>query len=174
MKLHGTVGPAQTTVSAVAREAGVQRATVYRHFPDDETLFNACTAHFYARHPMPDPEQWAAIADPDERLRVALGDLYAWFGRTEPMLTRTRRDREHVPPKFVQRFLSYFEAVHATLMRGRRERGRRRARVAAAIAHAIGFPTWQSLTREQEIDDDDAIDLMLGMVRATDRLRLPL
>ena len=87
MKLHGTVGPARTTVSAIADEAGVQRATVYRHFPDDQSLFDACTAHFYGLHPRPDPEAWASIADPDERLRKALADLYAWYGETEEMLS---------------------------------------------------------------------------------------
>jgi AcrR family transcriptional regulator len=154
VKLHGSVGPAQTTV----------RATVYRHFPDDEALFNACTAHFYARNPRPDPEEWVAIADPDQRLRVALTELYAWYGRTEAMLTTTRRDREHVPAKTFERFLAYFEGVHGTLMRGRKERGPKQARVAAAIGHAIGFTTWQSLTGELGLDDDDAIELMLGMV----------
>src|SRR5690349_19573030 len=97
MKLHGTVGPARTTVSAIADEAGVQRATVYRHFPDDQSLFDACTAHFYGLHPRPDPDEWATIADPDERLRKALADLYAWYGEIEEMLSNTTRDAAHVP-----------------------------------------------------------------------------
>src|SRR5918992_2109604 len=64
VKLHGTVGPARTTVAGVAREAGVQRATVYRHFPDEESLFAACTAHYWAANPLPDLEAWSAIDDP--------------------------------------------------------------------------------------------------------------
>src|ERR1041384_2245606 len=81
--LHGTLGPARTTVSAVAERAGVQRATVYRHFPDEEALFAACSAHWIAAHPLPDLDAWAQIDDPDECLVVALGESYAWFERGE-------------------------------------------------------------------------------------------
>jgi AcrR family transcriptional regulator len=163
VKLHGTVGPAKTTVSAIAREAGVQRATVYRHFPDLESLFNACTAQFYGAHPQPDPRRWTA-KDPDARLTEALTEIYAWYGETAPMLAATQRDRDHVPATAVAAFRGYFAAVHQTLMRGRRERGRRRERVGAAIGHALAFSTWVSLTEEQGLGDAEAVDLMLGMV----------
>src|SRR3954452_1670164 len=73
VKLHGTVGPAKTTVSGIAREAGVQRATVYRHFPDEDAIYAACTSHYNALHPPPDLTAWASIDDPDVRLRTALG-----------------------------------------------------------------------------------------------------
>src|SRR5688500_11763071 len=92
VKLHGTVGPAQTTVSGVAREADVQRATVYRHFPDEASLFAACSAHYWSANPQPDPAVWAAIGDPGERVRTALGELYPFFRRTEGMLEKVRRD----------------------------------------------------------------------------------
>jgi AcrR family transcriptional regulator len=164
MKLHGTVGPARTTVSAIADEAGVQRATVYRHFPDDQSLFDACTAHFYGLHPRPDPQAWASIADPDERLRKALADLYAWYGEVEEMLSNITRDAAHVPGPTRERFLAYFGAAREVLTQGRRQRGRPRARVAAAVGHAIAFPTWRSLAREQGLDDPEAVALMAGMV----------
>ena len=163
VRLHGTVGPANTTVSAIAREAGVQRATVYRHFPDLESLFNACTAHFYGSHPQPDPGSWTA-QDPDVRLKDALTDIYAWYGETAPMLAATQRDRAHVPAKAVAAFRGYFGAVHEVLMRGRRERGRRRERIGAAIGHGLAFSTWVSLTEEQGLGDAEAVDLVLGMV----------
>jgi AcrR family transcriptional regulator len=166
MKLHGTVGPSRTTISAIAAEAGVQRATVYRHFPEDEALFDACTAHFYGLHPRPDLERWGAIRDPTERLRHALGDLYAWYGEVEPMLSNTQRDAAWVPATARRRYLDYFEAAVTALLVGHRERGRRRARVAAAIGHAISFTTWRSLVREQALDEADAIELMLRMVDA--------
>src|SRR5689334_3970799 len=86
VKLHGTLGPARTTVSAIAEEAGVQRATVYRHFPDEPALFQACSGHYMAMHPLPDPSRWVEIADPAERLREALGDVYGWWDETEPMM----------------------------------------------------------------------------------------
>jgi AcrR family transcriptional regulator len=84
--LHQTVGPARTTVKAIADRARVDRATVYRHFSDEQVLFNACTSHYYARHPMPDSGHWIAIADRDERLRTALAELYTSYGETEEML----------------------------------------------------------------------------------------
>src|SRR5919106_1794877 len=72
VRLHGTIGPAKTTVSGIAREAGVQRATVYRHFPSEDAIYAACTSHYNALHPPPDLGRWAAVADQEERLRIAL------------------------------------------------------------------------------------------------------
>jgi AcrR family transcriptional regulator len=95
--LHQTLGPARTTVKAIADLAGVQRATVYRHFPDEETLCGACTAHYSARHPAPDARAWAAIRAPDARLRRALTELYAWYGKTEAMLSKVVRDLDALP-----------------------------------------------------------------------------
>src|SRR4029453_13946377 len=92
--LHGSVGPSRTTVSAVAERAGVQRATVYRHFPDERALFAACSAHWRAPNPRPDPASWAAMEDPQARTRRALAELYAYYGRTEQMLANLIRDQE--------------------------------------------------------------------------------
>src|SRR5438034_6499517 len=94
MALHEEVGPARTTVAEIARRAGVQRLTVYNHFPEDAELFAACSGHWVARHPPPDPGPWAAVADPDARLRRALLETYAWFEQAEPMLRHVERDRE--------------------------------------------------------------------------------
>ncbi len=167
--LHQTVGPAHTSVKAIAERAGVDRATVYRHFPDEQALFDACTSHYYARHPMPDPTRWAAIGDPDERLRAALADLYTWYRETEGMLAPGIRDMEHVPAGSREAFLAYFRNVHAVLMAGRRERGRTRLRIGGAIGHAINFHTWHSLVREQQLSVDDAITLMAATVNAAAR-----
>jgi AcrR family transcriptional regulator len=164
--LHQTLGPARTSVKAVAERAGVDRATVYRHFPDDGALFDACTSHYYARHPMPDPGQWVPITDPDQRLRATLADLYGWYGETEQMLAAGLRDIEHVPAGSREAFLGYFETVRAVLMARRRERGRARARVSGAIGHAIKFYTWHSLVREQQLRNDEAIGLMTATVHA--------
>src|SRR3954447_2484557 len=71
VELHGTVGPARTSISAIAERAGVRRSTVYRHFPDEEALFHACSSHWANANPLPDPAPWEAIDDPDERLRTA-------------------------------------------------------------------------------------------------------
>lgn len=167
--LHESAGPAHTTVKAIAENAGVQRATVYRHFPDEQALFNACTAHYFSQHPMPDPAQWVPITSPNKRLARALGELYPWFGRTEKMLYTSVRDIEQVPAGTRASFLGYFDGVHAVLMAGRKERGRALARSSAAIGHAISFVTWRSLVREQGLGEKDAVALMVGMVKAADR-----
>src|SRR5579875_2063927 len=79
VKLHGTVGPARTTIKGVATEAGVQRATVYHHFPDLDSLFIACSTHWASLNPPPDPKGWRQIIDSDIRLRQGLTELYAWY-----------------------------------------------------------------------------------------------
>ena len=89
VELHGSIGPAQTTISEVARRAGVQRATVYRHFPDETALFAACSAHYWARHPAPDPTPWARLGDHRGRLETGLTAIYEWYADAEPMLTAT-------------------------------------------------------------------------------------
>ena len=153
--LHGSVGPARTTVSAVAERAGVQRATVYRHFPDEEALFAACSSHWAALNPPPDPAAWAEIADPDERLRRALSELYSWYGDNRQMLANTSRDRPLVPAmrRPAEAFGLFYDAAAEALIRGRPERGTRRRRVRAAIGHALAFETWRSLVEEQGLSD---------------------
>ncbi len=104
-----------------------------------------------------------AIRDPEERLRHALGDLYAWYGRTEQMLSNTSRDAARVPaPARRSATLDYFERRPRDCFAGRLERGRPRTRAAAGIGHAISFPTWRSLVREQGLDETDAVELMVG------------
>jgi AcrR family transcriptional regulator len=166
VKLHGTLGPARTTVSAIAEEAGVQRATVYRHFPDEPSLFQACSGHYMARHPPPDPTRWMEIADPAERLREALADVYDWWDETEDMMSRVIRDGPLVESLSVQTRtrLAFFDEMAGILMRGRRLRGKPRARVQAAIRHALALSTWQSLVRDQALTNEDAVELMAGMV----------
>src|SRR3954451_6117385 len=90
--LHEEVGPAQTTVAEIARRAGVQRLTVYNHFPDEHMLFGACSAHFVERTPPPDPSVWATVSAPGARRRAALVDLHAWYRAGEPMLANVERD----------------------------------------------------------------------------------
>ena len=164
--LHQTLGPARTTVKAIAELAGVQRGTVYRHFPDTATLFGACSASYSARHPAPDIAAWTAIAAPDARLRHALSELYAWYSETEAMLSKVIRDIEVLPPAMQQEFVAEAGAMGEVLMAARPERGRARKRVSAAVAHAIDFSTWRSLTRANGLRDDETVRLMAAMVEA--------
>jgi AcrR family transcriptional regulator len=165
------VGPARTTVKGVAEAAGVQRATVYRHFPDEEALFAACSVHWYSLNPPPAPAEFRAIADVDERLRSGLERVYEWYEWAEPMLTNTLRDAPLVPSMgpAAEGFAAHFRALQEALLRGRPERGRRRARVAAAIGHALGFQTWRSLVREQGLEAAEAVGLMQATVGAASR-----
>ena len=162
VSLHATLGPSRTSISAVAEHAGVRRSTVYRHFPDEAALFDACSTHWGEANPVPDLAGWVAIDDPDERLRTALGELYAFYRRTERMMANLIRD-EGTMPVVRERFAGfrgYIDAARDLLVRGRPERGRRRDEVRAAIGHALAFTTWRSLTREQGLDDDQAVELM--------------
>jgi AcrR family transcriptional regulator len=163
--LHGTLGPARTSISAVAEHAGVRRSTVYRHFADEAALFGACSAHWNAGHPPPALDAWAAVGDPDARLRVGLGEMYAYYRGGEAMIANVLRDEAAVPAMApgVAAMRGYLEAAGATLLRGRRPRT---ARVRAAVGHALSFTTWRSLVREQGLDDAAAVELMCRLVAA--------
>jgi AcrR family transcriptional regulator len=165
-ELHEELGPARTSISAVAERAGVRRSTVYRHFPDETALFAACSSHWGAANPHPDPSPWAMIEDPAERTETALRELYAFYGRTEGMYSSLLRDAPVVPivARLLGDFYNYLGAIQDILMAGRGLRGRAARRTRAAIGHALAFPTWRSLTREQGLSDGEAVDLMSGLV----------
>src|SRR5919107_6056420 len=95
--LHGEVGPARTTVSAIAERAGVERLTVYRHFADETAMFEACSAHFAMETGSPDPATWADVVEPSERLRAALLAFYGYYRRGEDMLAHVHRDLPELP-----------------------------------------------------------------------------
>src|SRR4051812_20421479 len=160
--LHGTVGPARTSVSALAEHAGVRRSTVYRHFPDEASLFAACTAHWMEANPVPDIGGWAGIADPDERLRAALTALYPYYRRTAGMMENLIRDEpvSELVQKHSAAYRGYIDAARETLLRGRTSRGRERA----AIGHALAFATWRSLTLDEGLDDGQAVQLVTRLV----------
>lgn len=174
VELHGTVGPSRTSMSAVAERAGVPRSTLYRHFPDEAALFEACSSHWSAANPPPDITAWAAIPDPDERLRIALDEMYAYWRRTERMMENLIRDEathENVRKRFGA-FHAYIDAATDILMGGRTLRGRARARTKAVIGHALAFSTWRSLVREQGLDEAVAAELMRGLVASDRRPRV--
>jgi AcrR family transcriptional regulator len=168
VELHGSVGPARTSISAVAEHAGVRRSTVYRHFPDEAALFGACSTHWLAENPPPDIARWQGIADPDRRLESALDELYAYYRRAGEMLGKLERDAPTVPvvEQLMTPFHQLLGVVTDILMRGRGSRGKARARVRAAIAHAVALSTWRQLTAEQELSDEAAAELMCRLVGA--------
>ena len=167
--LHQELGPARTSISAVAERAGVRRSTVYRHFPDEEALFGACSSHWRAANPPPDPRAWATIEDPRERTETALRELYEFYGRTEEMYRSLLRDEPLVPivHRLLGDFYGYLGAIQDILMGGRGLRGRAARRTRAAIGHALAFPTWRSLTHEQGLADRDVVALMCDLVEGS-------
>ena len=170
--LHGTVGPAKTTISAIAERAGVRRMTVYRHFPDERALFEACTTHGYAAYPPPDPALWKEIADPEERLRRGLGELYAYYRLTGSMWVKFLRDADEIPVLAelgVAPYLGYLEMVREVLAVGWGVRGKRRERLVAALGHALELQSWISLTERQGLDDEQAVNFMVRTVRCATR-----
>jgi AcrR family transcriptional regulator len=147
--LHEEIGPKATTISAIAERAGVQRLTVYRHFSNESDLFEACTSHWLALHPPPDPERWSARSGTD-RCQAALVALYAYYRRTERMWDASYRDEPEVPAlrRPMDRFRRYLAGISDELLRSLScpAKARRAARV--TINHALRFTTWQSLAAE--------------------------
>jgi AcrR family transcriptional regulator len=164
VELHREVGPARTTIAEIARRAGVQRLTVYNHFPDDGQLLAACQGHWLTAHPPPDPGPALALAEPEDRLRAVLASLYAWYRETEPMASSVRRDRALVPA--LDSLLAGSMDIRLTeltgaLAAGFARKGRSAKRTRAAVALALDFWTWHRLSREG-LSDKDAAELMAG------------
>lgn len=167
--LHREVGPARTTISAIAERAGVERLTVYRHFPDETAMFQACTAHYATQVPGPDPSAWAESEEPAERLRAALLAFYDYYRRAEDVLTHAARDLPQLPA--LAAVLSPWGEFVGRLREDLVERwdvaGAARAHLSAAIAHALRFETWRSLARAEGLGNAEAADLMVTLAQAT-------
>jgi AcrR family transcriptional regulator len=166
--LHGSVGPRDTTVAAIAQRAGVTRLTVYRHFSDETSLFEACSGHWLAQQRLPDPTAWTCITDPEERLRAGLTDVYGFYRRGESMLSRIYRDEAWLPD--AQRRASrrrewrWRDILLAPFDRD----GASHRRAKALLGHALSFSTWQSL-HANRLPQQDAVDAMVGLVLGATR-----
>lgn len=163
-ELHSTVGPAKTTISAIAEQAGVQRLTVYRHFADQDAIFAACVAHAFELDPPPDPQAWTPIADPEARLRAALVATYGYCRRNRLLLANIHRDAEL--PAVAKRLAHNAEVQHtsvAVLCAGWSVADGRM--LAAAIGHALDFATWQSLAERRGLTDAEATEAMTVLVK---------
>jgi AcrR family transcriptional regulator len=163
VELHGSIGPARTTLSMIAERAGVQRHTLYAHFPEERDLFLACSGQVYGRDPLPDAAAWRPIADPRERLRAGLTAIYGWYERHADLLACVLRDAEH--HALVQEVTrlrvapvraAWNEALGAGLTAKQR-----------ALMHlALSFYTWRTLTREGGMEQAAAVDAMVEMIVA--------
>jgi AcrR family transcriptional regulator len=168
VELHAMVGPSRTTVTAIAERAGVTRPTVYAHFPDDRSLFQACSGHVRATVPPPDPTSWRSISDPGERLETALRDLYGYYEHLEPLLENVQRDAAVMPivAEMNAYRVRYLEQICDLLLEAWTTRRGARAGLRRAIGHALEFRTWQSLVRRQGCRTNEAVQLMLTFVCA--------
>lgn len=174
--LHETVGAAGATISAIAEQAGVERLTVYRHFPDERSLLTACTGHYLALNPPPDPSAWAAIPNAEEALRTALAEIYAYHRQTEAMMNSAQRDMTTLPilRELLVPLFDYWDGVRDLLAskfatRFATKGGDAHELLRAAIGLAVDFVTWRSLIRRQGLDDSQAIEAMMTMVKGFER-----
>lgn len=163
--LHEEIGPAATTISAIAQRAGVQRLTVYRHFPDEHALLTACSSHWIREHPFPDPARWAGLEDPRERLAAALRTVYTYYQAEERMLARTLRDEPQLPAlaEVMVPFHSYRREITASLATGWGVEAEAQRRLRAAVGHSVRFETYRSLS-EQGLSVEEAASLMTDFV----------
>ncbi|HCT76120.1 MAG TPA: TetR family transcriptional regulator [Micromonosporaceae bacterium] len=167
VQLHGTVGPAATTIMGIAEQAQVTRLTVYRHFPDEGTLFAACSAHWLSQRVLPDPDSWSQIADPLDRLRSGLTDLYRFYRAGESMLSWIYRDKASLPAanrEFLERRDAHFRDV---LIKPFVATGAQRRRLRAVLGHAVSFWTWRSLCIEHGLSNREAVEAMAALTLTT-------
>jgi len=160
--LHGSVGPARTTFSMVAERAGVQRHTLYAHFPDERSLLLACSAHHLATEPPPDPAGWGAIRDPEARLRAGLGEIYGWFERNAGIFACVLSDAEHhalLREVSEMRFGPHFAAWAAALGAGEASPA-----AGAVLALALSFHTWRTLVEGGALTSAAAAAVMAAAV----------
>ena len=168
VELHRTYGPAQTTITDIAKRAGVERKTVYNHFPDELSLFKACSAHHRALNPLPDPESWKPIPDPEEQLRRALAEVYAYYRRNEQLLANVTRDAQANPNvrRVLEPRVKHQERMRDVLAAGWEQGdGQRHKLLYGALWMSLDFQTWHTLVRQQGFEDAEVIELMAGMVQ---------
>ncbi|MBT2533563.1 TetR/AcrR family transcriptional regulator [Arthrobacter sp. ISL-48] len=161
--LHGSVGPARTTIAGVAEQAGVTRLTVYRHFPDDAALFSACSSHWLSQQQLPDPAAWARHSDALERLNAGLSDLYRFYREGEAMLTRIYGDWDVLPAehrKNLEARDTYFRSVLVEPF----PEPARTDRLHAVVGHAVSFWTWRSLCHDNGLPNNDAVEAMSALI----------
>jgi len=169
--LHEELGPANTSIKAVAERAGVQRLTVYRYFPDNFSLFQACSSHWLSLNPPPNVIDWATIQKANEQTYAALLAFYKYYRRTEPMWTRIYRDVEDIEAlrKSMEEFEAYLDQVCDVIMKNWRIRGKREQQISLTLRHSLSFATWRSLKHEK-LEDIQIVELVMSWVHAAKTL----
>jgi AcrR family transcriptional regulator len=173
MRLHTTVGPANTFISTVADEAGVTRLTVYRHFPDIEELFAACRGHWFNLHRPPDAAAWRGIPDLEARARRALGELYGWYRANADDLYPINRDAMTMPAGAQAARRAESAALAGALVEGHADSGPDGRELRAVAGHLVTYWTWRSIVVDQGITNDEAVDLAVRILTDTAKGRRP-
>ena len=168
MRLHTSVGPSKTSLSAVAEEAGVTRVTLYRHFPSMDSLFGACMSHWRALHPPPDAAAWTEIAELEPRLRRALSELYVWYSANGEDLYPIYRDAADTPASNRAARRASNDRMVDALLTGIPLPGAARRRVRAVVAHVLSFWTWRSLAVDGGLSVREAAGLATRFVMSVD------
>lgn len=173
-ELHSTVGPLQATISAIADRAGVQRLTVYHHFPDERDLHQACVEYGVGLDPPPDPARWRTVANPVARLRDGLSELYAYFQRHESLMVNVIREVPLILPRFdgrppaaLAQFLALPDQLRDALVDAWGPADDVAPALRAVIALAVDFSVWHMLVRRQGLDPAHVLDLMVHLVLCT-------
>jgi AcrR family transcriptional regulator len=165
VELHGTIGPAATSFSMLAEKAGVQRHTLYAHFPDERSLLLACSAHAMASDPTPDAASWDGIGDRRDRLSAGLSAIYAWYERNAQLLACVMRDAEHHAPTREINTLRYGPSIaawHEVLG------GKLRAKQRAMLHLALSYFSWRALVLEGSLKQAAAVKLMVQAIEGAD------
>ena len=165
VKLHEELGPANTSIKAIAEAAGVQRLTVYRHFPDDISLFQACTSHYLGQHPPPNMADWTEIEDASERSRTAILAFYRYYRRTEKMWSVAYRDLDKVEAlqRPMGQFEAYIDQVRDDLLASCNVTQENKKSLALTLRHCLRFSTWVSLKNEN-LSDNKIAELVMGWI----------
>jgi AcrR family transcriptional regulator len=161
IELHQTKGPAATSMNDIAERAKVGKVTVYRHFPDDAAMINACSGLYFQRHPFPDPETWRSIQDATEMLRQGLSEIYTYHQSTEAMMNHVMAEMRNDP--LMAPYHDHWRRAVDILTAAWPVTGHRRKKLKAAIALALSFETWRSLVQENGLTESQAVELMLRL-----------
>jgi AcrR family transcriptional regulator len=177
VRLHTTVGPAHSSIAAVAEEAGVTRLTVYRHFADLDALFAACRAHWSAQNPRPDAGAWPEIPRLEARARRAFGELYGWYRDHADELYPINRDAAAMPLSAQQATETGNRMLADALLAGHAGAdvdSDGEGRLLRAVArHLVDFLTWRSLVIQQGLTDREAVDVAVRLLTAMEEDRQP-
>jgi len=166
VELHQELGPANTSVKAVAEKAGVQRLTVYRYFPDEVSMLQACSTHWWGLNPPPGIDQWANIENSADRCAAAFTAFYRYYHQTEDMWKKLYRDVGEIESlkKIMMQYENILDDIRDDLLAAWKAKGKRKQQLSLTIRHCLAFSTWQSL-KEAKLNDSQMANLVVSWLK---------